>query len=214
MNTAENVAKILLDIHGITFNPTKPYTYASGIKSPVYTDCRLLMSYPKQRKEIIKYYVEAVNNSNIPIDIIAGTATAGIPHAAWIANELNLPMIYVRGAAKDHGKGNLIEGEIRKGQHAIVIEDLISTGGSSVACVQALRAVDLTVSHIFSIITYGMEKAIENFKTNNITLVSLTNFETVVQVAKELQYIKNEEQQMILDWTKDPNNWGRKMGFT
>lgn len=214
MNTAENVAKILLEIHGITFNPTKPYTYASGIKSPVYTDCRLLMSNPKQRKEIIQYYVEAIKNSDIPVDLVAGTATAGIPHAAWVANEMDLPMVYVRSSAKDHGKGNLIEGEVKKGQQAIVIEDLISTGGSSVNSANALREAGVIVAHIFSIITYGMEQARENFKRNDITLISLTNFETVVKVAEQEKYIKQDEQQMILDWTKDPTNWGKKMGFT
>ncbi len=211
MDTAEKVAKILLDIKAITFNAQKPFQYASGILSPVYTDCRLLLGYPKERTEIRDLYIEAMQSGGQKFDVIAGTATAGIPHAAWIADKLNLPMLYVRGKAKDHGKGNQIEGVLKQGQNVAVIEDLISTGESSAGAVNTIRQAGGIAPNIFSIITYGMQKSIENFSANNITLSSLTNFATVVAVAQTEGYIKKEDQQIILDWTTDPAGWGTKM---
>lgn len=213
MNTQKQIAKILLDIKAVSLNPQKPFRYTSGILSPVYTDCRLLISYPAQRKEVIQMYVSAIEKQNINVDIVAGTATAGIAHAAWIADVMNLPMVYVRGSAKSHGKGNQIEGLVAKGQHAIVIEDLISTGGSSVESAKALRNAKAQVSHIFSIITYGMQKAEETFAHNALILISLTNFETVVQVAVDNGYIKENDKEVILGWIQDPAGWGKKMGF-
>ena len=149
---SEVVAKLLLKLKAVTLNPNKPFRYASGIISPVYTDCRVLIGYPNERNQIRDLYIEAIENSGIEFDVIAGTATAGIPHAAWIADKLNLPMIYVRGKAKDHGKENLVEGIIKKGQKAIVIEDLVSTGESSINSVNAIRAVGAEVTNVFSII--------------------------------------------------------------
>lgn len=210
---AEKVAEILLSINAIALNPKKPYAYASGILSPVYTDCRILISNPKIRKVIINYILEMIRFTNKTFDIIAGTATAGIPHAAWIADKLNLPMIYVRGKAKDHGKGNQIEGLIKKNQKAAVIEDLISTGESSAGTILAIRNTGGKASHVFSIITYEMKKSQENFKLNKITLNSLTTFSKVVEVAQKNNYIKENEQKTILEWIKDPPAWGKKMGF-
>lgn len=213
MSSSQTVAKILLELNAITLNPKKPFKYASGIISPVYTDCRVLMAYPDKRKAIRDFYIEAIKNSGVLFDVVAGTATAGIPHAAWIADKLNLPMVYVRGKAKDHGKENLMEGIIKKGQKAIVIEDLISTGESAINSVNAVREAGGEISHVFSIITYGLNKAQQNFDDNRLTLVSLTNFQDVVEVAQEIGYINKEEIKVILDWTSDPINWGRKMGF-
>lgn len=210
---AEKVAKILLDIKAVKLNPIEPFTYSSGIKSPIYTDCRMLISFPKERKEVIGYLTEEIKKTNIKIDVVAGTATAGIPHAAWVAETLNLPMIYVRSKPKDHGTGSLVEGVLQKNQETIVIEDLISTGGSSAKTVLAIRADGAKSSHIFAITTYGMKKADEVFKNDHITLHVLTNFETIVSIAAKEGYIKPEEQKLILDWATDPAGWGKTQGF-
>lgn len=211
-NYSEKVAKILLDIKAVSFNAKKPFRYSSGLLSPVYTDCRLLMSRPKERLLIRDFYLKIIRSKG-RFSVIAGTATAGIPHAAWIADKLRLPMIYVRGKAKDHGKGNQIEGKINKKQKIAVIEDLISTGESSIETVQAIRKAGARSSYIFSIITYGMKKAFDNFKTSNIKLISLTDFPTVVRVAEKVGYINNKDKNIILQWVKDPASWGKKMGF-
>lgn len=213
MNISEHVAKILLELNAISLNPKKPFRYASNILSPVYTDCRVLMAYPDKRREIRDLYIDAIKKSGVKFDVVAGTATAGIPHAAWIADKLNLPMVYVRGKAKDHGKENLMEGIIKKGQKAIVIEDLVSTGESAINSVNAVRAAGGQVEHVFSIITYGMEKARQSFQDNNLKLISLTTFAQVVNVAQEMGQISKEDISTILDWTADPVNWGKKMGF-
>jgi orotate phosphoribosyltransferase len=211
-NTAEKAAKILLKIGAITLNPKKPYKYSSGILSPVYTDCRLLISYPKERTAIRDLYIKNIKSLR-NFNVIAGTATAGIPHAAWIAEKMSLPLIYVRGKAKDHGKGNSIEGNLKKGDKIAVIEDLISTGSSSVDCVLEIRRQKGKASSIFSIITYGMKKASENFEKNNVKLYSLTDFETVVKIAAKEEYIKKQDKAIILEWIQDPSSWGKKMSF-
>lgn len=209
-NFSETAAKILLKLKAVTLNPDKPFKYASGIISPVYTDCRVLMGYPEERNQIRDLYIEAINQSGTEYDLIAGTATAGIPHAAWIAEKLDLPMIYVRGKAKDHGKENMVEGIINEGQKAVVIEDLVSTGESSINSVKAIRSAGADVSHVFSIITYGLENADENFKSHDLELISLTNFETVVEEAKKMGYINEEQTQIVLDWISDPSGWAKK----
>jgi len=212
-STKGKVAKILLDIHAVTLNPKKPFRYTSGILSPIYTDCRLLISFPKERKEIIAFYLGAIKNSKTSVDIVAGTATAGIPWASWVADALNLPMIYIRSEQKKHGKRNQIEGQIKKDQKAIVIEDLISTGKSSIETVSAIRSLGATETFVFSIMTYGIKKAEINFKKNKIKLVSLTDFKTVINVAQKNNYIDRKSQNIILEWAKDPVSWGKKMGF-
>jgi orotate phosphoribosyltransferase len=210
--TSEKVARILLKIKAVSLNPKKPYRYSSGILSPVYTDCRILMSYPEERKQIIDLYIREINKLG-KIDLIAATATAGIPHGAWVADKLNLPMVYIRGTAKDHGKGNQIEGLIKKGQKAVVIEDLISTGESSITTAKAIREAGAKVSNVISIFTYSMQKSENNFKKNKLKLTSLTTFADVVGQAQKLGYINKEEMSIILDWAKDPPSWGKKQGF-
>lgn len=209
---SKKVAKILLEIKAITLNSKKPYRYASGILSPVYTDCRILMAYPKYRKIIRDLYIKNLSLTG-NFNLIAATATAGIPHGAWVADKTNLPMVYVRGNAKDHGKGNQIEGIVKKGQKTAVIEDLISTGGSSSTTADAVRKAGGKVTHVFSIFTYGMKAAKDNFKKNKLKLTSLTDFFTVVDVAEKLGHINKKEKNVILEWTKDPASWGEKMGF-
>ena len=212
-STAESVAEILLKIKAVSLRPNQPFRYSSGILSPVYTDCRLLISNSKERKKIINLYIKAIKKANKPFDVVAGTSTAGIPHAAWIADALNLPMIYVRGSAKDHGKGNQIEGSIKKGQTAIIIEDLISTGKSSIETANAIRKAGAKANTVFSIITYGMKSAEDNFKENKVKLVSLASFEDIVNKASKMKYIKPNDQAAVLDWAQNPTAWGKKMGF-
>lgn len=212
-NIADTVAKILLELNAVTLSPKKPYRYVSGLLSPVYTDCRVLMAYPDKRRLIRDYYIEEIKKSGVDFEVVAGTATAGIPHAAWIADKLDLPMVYVRGKAKDHGKENMMEGIIRKGQKAIVIEDLVSTGESAVNSVNAIRAAGGEICCVFSIITYGLKKAEQNFKENNLKLYSLTTFQDIVKKAQELNHINKEDIETILGWTSDPATWGEKMGF-
>ncbi len=209
----EEVAKILLDLKAVSLRPHKPFRYSSGMLSPVYTDCRLLISNPVMRKKIINLYIKAIKETGKPFDVVAGTSTAGIPHAAWIAEKLNLPMIYVRGSAKDHGKGSQIEGKINKGQRAIIIEDLISTGSSSIKSVAAIRRAGAKANLIFSIITYGMEKAARNFMENKVRLISLAGFSDIVDTAEKIKMINSKEKNVILEWAKDPASWGKKMGF-
>ncbi len=209
---SKKTAKILLDIHAISLSPQKPFRYSSGILSPVYTDCRLLMGYPKERALIRDLYIKMIKATG-SFDVIAGTATAGIPHAAWIADKMKLPMIYVRGKAKDHGKGNQIEGQFSKKQKVAVIEDLISMGRSSIQAVQVIRDVGSSCSYVFAIITHGMKESVKNFKSAKTKLISLTDFPTVVKVAEEIGYIKAKDKNLILEWTKDPSSWGKKMGF-
>lgn len=212
-NRQEAVAKILLKLKAVSLRPNKPFRYSSGMLSPVYTDCRLLISSPQNRKKIIDYYLNAIKEEAGKFDVVAGTSTAGIPHAAWIADALNLPMIYVRSSAKDHGKGNQIEGKISKGERAIVIEDLISTGSSSIETVTAIRKTGAKADIVFSIIAYTMKKAIDNFKENKIKLISLASFSDIVNTAEEIGIINNKDKNVILQWVKDPASWGKKMGF-
>lgn len=213
MSISETVAQLLLELNAVTLSPKKPFKYVSGILSPVYTDCRVLMAYPKERRLVRDFYIDNIKKSAIQFDVVAGTATAGIPHAAWIADKLSLPMVYVRGKTKDHGKENLMEGIIKKGQTAIVIEDLISTGESAINSTKVVRAARGKVTTVFSIITYGLKKAEQNFKQEGLNLFSLTTFADVVKVAQQLNYISKDEIKIILDWTSDPTGWGKKMGF-
>ena len=211
-NTAEKVAKILLGIKAVSLNPKKPFRYTSGMLSPIYTDCRILMSYPKERRIVRDLLIDNITKAG-NFDVIAGTATAGIPHAAWIADKMNLPMIYVRGQPKGHGKENQIEGLLKQGQKAAVIEDLISTGKSSIETAKAIRDKGGSALVVFSIMTYSLKKAKDSFKENNIKHIFLTDFQTIVHVAEKCSYLNKKGQQTALEWAKDPTSWGKKMGF-
>lgn len=212
-DVSKQVAQILLELNAVSLNLKKPYRYASGMLSPVYTDCRVLMAYPDKRRVTRDFYIDAIEKSRVNFEVVAGTATAGIPHAAWIADKLNLPMVYVRGKAKDHGKENIMEGIINKGQKAIVIEDLVSTGESAINSVNAIRKMGGEVSYVFSIITYGLSQAKQNFEQNKLELVSLTTFGDVVQEAQKLNQINNDEVSAILDWATNPQSWSKKLGL-
>lgn len=212
-NHAKEVAQILLNSGCIIIRTKIPFKFTSGLLSPIYVDNRRLISLPTERKKIIKFFVAEINRLGKP-DIIAGTATAGIPHAAWIADALNLPMVYVRSLPKDHGQKNQVEGIIMRGQKAIVIEDLVSTAGSSVTCIKALRKLGANVTDELAIYTHGLREADQNFKKLKVKFRPLTNLTFTVKIAQKEGFLRGDDQvKQILDWAKNPKNWGKKMGF-
>lgn len=208
MTTLEKqIAKDLLEIKAVFLSPEDPFTWASGIKSPIYCDNRMTMSYPKIRREIAKGLAEKIKAQFPEVEVIAGTATAGIPHAAWIAEILDLPMVYIRSKAKDHGKGNQIEGRITEGQKMVVIEDLISTGGSVLEACSAAKREGADVLGVAAIFTYELPKGLENFEAAGIPLITLTNYTTLLESALEENYIKAADLELLANWKKDPVNW-------
>lgn len=200
MQTAEAVANILLKEKAVFLRPEEPFTWTSGIKSPVYCDNRLLISTVESREFIIKAFSEEVKKLNV--DVIAGTATAGIPWAAWIAQELRLPLVYVRSSSKDHGRQNAIEGAVKPGQKTVLIEDLISTGKSSIAAAKKLEEADVEVKTILSIFTYDFPQAQEIFKANNLAHKSLSNFEILAKVAYDNKVLNQASLIQVLEWRK------------
>ncbi|HLR42974.1 MAG TPA: orotate phosphoribosyltransferase [Pseudogracilibacillus sp.] len=200
MGLQNEVARALLEIKAVQIKTEGFFTWTSGIQSPIYCDNRLTMSYPAIREKIAKAFVEKIKNSNLKPDVIAGCATAGIPHAAWLATELNLPMVYVRSSPKGHGKGNQIEGLVEEGQKVLVIEDLISTGGSSIDAAKVLREVGANVLGVFAIFTYGLEKADNNFAEADLSLETITNFDHLLKVLLEDEEITSEDEAKLLDW--------------
>ena len=212
MKSSEEVAKILLDIKAITFNAQEPFRYTSGILSPVYTDLRLLMSYPTERKQVVSHYKKIIDVYGHP-DVLAGTSTAGIPWAAWLAAESNLPMLYVRGKAKEHGRKKQVEGNLRKGQKVLIVEDLISTAKSSLATAEALAAEGGKVLGIIAIFDYTLPLSKENLATANIELTKLVTFPEIVDVAVSHELMSAKDKEIVLPWIQDPAGWGKKMGF-
>lgn len=208
-NIETTIAKDLLEIEAVFLSPSEPFTWASGIKSPIYCDNRITMSYPKVRREIAKGLAEKIKADFPEVEVIAGTATAGIPHAAWVAEILDLPMVYIRSKAKDHGKGNQIEGRIEKGQKMVVIEDLISTGGSVLEAATAAEREGANVLGVAAIFTYELPKGVANFEAANVPLVTLTNYSTLIEAALKMDYINEDELKLLKDWKQDPENWGK-----
>ncbi|MEI5992624.1 orotate phosphoribosyltransferase [Enterococcus sp. 4G2_DIV0659] len=194
---ANNIAKDLLEIEAVFLSPNDPFTWASGIKSPIYCDNRITMSYPKVRKEIAKGLAEKIKEAYPDVEVIAGTATAGIPHAAWVADLLDLPMVYIRSKAKEHGKGNQIEGRIAKGQKMVVIEDLISTGGSVLEASDAAKREGADVLGVAAIFTYELPKGKEAFEANKMDLITLTNYSTLIDAALESNYIEETDVDLL-----------------
>lgn len=207
MNVEQSIAKDLLEIEAVFLNPSDPFTWASGIKSPIYCDNRITMSYPKVRKEIAKGLASKIKEAFPEVQVIAGTATAGIPHAAWVAEILDLPMVYIRSKAKDHGKGNQIEGRIVEGQKMVVIEDLISTGGSVLEAAEAAKREGADILGVAAIFTYELPKGKANFEKAEIPLMTLTNYSVLIEAALEDRYIDEQELTLLKEWQKDPENW-------
>ena len=205
-NLAIEVAKNLLKIKAVFLKPNDPFTWASGIKSPIYCDNRLTLSYPETRK-VVEYGLAEIIKTYYPTcEVIMGTSTAGIAHAAYVSDILNMPMGYVRGGAKDHGRGNQIEGVVPVGKDVVVIEDLISTAGSSIEVVEVLREAGCKVLGIASIFTYGLKKGFERLEAANVINHSLSNFETLVKVAAEENYISEADIAKILKFQQNPSD--------
>lgn len=205
----KDIAENLLEIKAVSLRPNNPFTWTSGIHSPIYCDNRLTLSYPEIRRRIAAGLVDIIKNQFPECELIAGTATAGIPHAAWVSELLNLPMCYVRSKAKGHGKGNQIEGIAASGQKVVVVEDLISTGGSVITAVEALREAGCNVLGVVSIFTYELEKGRELLRSADITSYSLTDYSTLIEVASEKGYVQPSELEKLIEWRNNPSEWGK-----
>ena len=203
---SKKIAKGLLEIQAVFLKPDDPFTWASGIKSPIYCDNRLTLTTPKVRDEVEEGLAQVIKANYPEVEVLMGTSTAGIPHAAITADRMNIPMGYVRGSSKDHGRQNLIEGKLEKGQKVVVIDDLISTGGSVLNAVNALRDAGAEVLGIASIFTYNMQKSKDRFEEANVKNVSLSNFDTLVEVAAEEGYIKQEDVQKLIKFRNNPSD--------
>lgn len=206
MNTQVEVAKALLSIQAVFLKPEDPFTWASGIKSPIYCDNRLVLSDVKARKLIEQEIANCIKENYPEAQMLMGTATAGIAHAAIAASILDLPMGYVRGSNKDHGRKNRIEGRVEKGMKVVVVEDLISTAGSVLECVDALKEEGVEVLGIVSIFTYGMQKGIDRLKEANVKNISLSNLDVLTSVAKDEGYIKESDQVKLLAFRDHPSD--------
>ncbi len=200
------IAKDLLKIQAVFFRPEEPFTWASGIKSPVYCDNRLTLTAPAVRNDVENALAETIRREYPDVEVLMGTSTAGIAHAAIVGHIMGLPMGYVRSGSKDHGRQNQIEGRLEKGQKVVVVEDLISTGGSVIEVVNVLREAGAQVLGVVSIFTYGMKKGVERLAAANVKNVSLTNFDVIAQVAAEENYIKPEDIARLIAFRNDPSD--------
>jgi len=205
------LAKTLLEKRAVTINIRNPFTFVSGVRSPIYCDFRVILGYPKERSVIVSAFLQA--SKDIDFEIIAGTATAGIPWATLMADKLGKPLAYIRGDKKNRGMGKQIEGAHVSNKKVIVIEDLISTGGSSYKAVEASRQAGASVSHIVAIFTYDFQEANIRFREGKCNIVTLENFSNLVQIAAESDYLTEEELRIVLGWNKDPAKWGPAHGF-
>ena len=206
-DSALNLATHLLQIKAVKLNPKNPFTWASGLHSPIYCDNRVTLSYPMVRTFIRQQFVDQMMQHFGKPDVIAGVATGGIAQGALVAQELGLPFVYVRSEKKSHGMQNQIEGVIESGQSVIVIEDLVSTGKSSLLAVDALREAGAIVKGMLAIFTYQLPSATENFKAKDCQLFTLTNYETLIYKAIEENYITESDQESLLEWRKAPQGW-------
>lgn len=205
----QQVAEFLLQIKAIKLQPDNPFTWASGWKSPIYCDNRVTLSYPSIRTYIRQKLSLVIQEEFGAVGCIAGVATAGIPQGALVAQELGLPFIYVRSKPKEHGTGNMIEGEIMPGQRIVVIEDLISTGKSSLQAVEALRDAGYEVAGLAAIFSYGFDVADENFKKAKCRYVTLSNYNAMLKFAEEKQYINSKSMDLLQQWRTNPAEWGK-----
>lgn len=208
MKTEKEIARLLLQSNAIKLEPASPFTWASGWKSPIYCDNRKTLSFPEVRTTIRDRFIQLIKEKYEEPDVIAGVATGGIAQAALVADNLNLPMVYIRSSAKSHGLENLIEGVLKPGQKVIVIEDLVSTGGSSLKAVNALREAGAEILGMVAIFTYGFPESSENFKKHNCVLHTLSDYENLLEIALELKVISEEELKILKKWRKNPGSWG------
>lgn len=203
----KEIAKDLLEINAVKLSPKEPFTWASGLKSPIYCDNRLTISYPKIRRAIAKGLAQLIKENFPTVEVIAGTATAGIPHAAFIAEELNLPLVYVRSKPKDHGQGRQIEGVLKKGAKTVVIDDLLSTGGSVLKAVKAAENEDADVLGVAAIFSYQLKALEENFNEARLPFITLTNYTELLSAALETGHISVAEEEILQKWRLDPAAW-------
>ncbi|MBQ8704586.1 MAG: orotate phosphoribosyltransferase [Bacteroidales bacterium] len=207
---AARTANFLLTVKAVKLNNEHPFTWASGRKSPIYCDNRVTLSYPEIRTFIRQRFVEVIRETWGDVDVVAGVATGGIAQGALVAQELGKPFVYVRSEQKSHGLTNQIEGEIHEGQSVVVIEDLVSTGKSSLIAVKALRERGCVVKGMAAIFTYGLQVAADNFAKEDVELVTLTNYDTLIGVAKEQDYIRPEDLESLAAWRENPERWSEE----
>ncbi|NNE28386.1 MAG: orotate phosphoribosyltransferase [Saprospiraceae bacterium] len=209
LTIAEEIALELLQIKAIKLSPERPFTWASGIQSPVYCDNRLLLSYPSTRNKVIDAFVEVAPN-HAPFDYVAGVATAGIAFGALLASRLKLPFVYIRSKAKGHGRENQIEGHLKPGAKCLVVEDLISTGGSSLKAVDALRAANAEVKAVVAVFSYGFDKASQAFEEAGCPFETLSNYNILIQEASKQNYIHADQIETLTAWRRNPMDWSSK----
>lgn len=211
--TSQKVAEILLDTGAVLFSRRRPFRFTSGLLSPVYVDCRLVISYPKERKFIANALCERIEKELELPDVIAGIATGGIAHAALVANKLNLPMVFVRSKPKEHGKGKQVEGYLKKGQKTLMIEDLVSAASSSEGAIKAVRKSGGIIADEFAIYTHNLKASENYFKKAKVNFHYLTDTIKVAEVAMQKGFLTREQVETIKIWQQDPIKWGTKMGF-
>lgn len=206
-NTEKSIAKSLLQIKAIKLNPTNHFTWASGWFSPIYCDNRKILSYPAVRREVYEAFAAMISEKYPDAEVIAGVATGAIAHGVLAAEKMGKPFIYVRSAAKSHGLANQVEGEFRKGAKVVVVEDLVSTGGSSLSAVEALRDAGCEVLGMVAIFTYGFPTAAANFEKAGVKLDTLSNYNAMIELATEQGYVKPEELETLRQWRQSPDTW-------
>lgn len=213
-NTRKQVAQALLDVQAVRFSPRDPFTFKSGILSPVYVDNRVLPYHPTQWRQVISGFQFAIGASGTPFDIIAGIETAGIPHSAALSFSMKRPSVFVRKQPKEHGTGKRIEGGSVEGKRVLLIEDLVTTGGSSLSGVKALREAGAIVEDCMAIVSYGFQEALDAFTEAGVRLTTMTTFPIMAELARENEQFGDDELRMIYDWLAAPHEWGEKHGFT
>ncbi|UWY26615.1 orotate phosphoribosyltransferase [Flavobacterium sp. TR2] len=209
-DTAEKTAELLLQINAIKLNPENPFTWASGWKSPIYCDNRLILSFPSIRNYVRDEFAKNIEKQFGKPDVIAGVATGAIGVGILVAESLGLPFVYVRPEPKKHGRQNQVEGFLQKGQNVVVVEDLISTGKSSLLAVEALRNEGANIKGMAAVFTYGFSVAEENFKEANVDLFTLSNYENLLDLAVQKQYITEDQQSTLQEWSVSPSTWGQE----
>lgn len=207
MKNNQKIPEILLKLKAVSLRTNPPYNWTSGLLAPIYTDNRLLISYPKERDFIVDSFLKLLNKNKIKFDGFAGTATAGIPWESFLALKTKKPMVYVRSSSKDHGKENLVEGIVEKGKRYVVVEDLISTGGSSVNTINAVRQQGGIADDCIAIFTYQLEKSKANFENAKCRLHTLTDFKELIEAAAKKRYINSAQKSIIMQWKENPEGW-------
>ncbi len=208
-----NAAQLLLTQKAVSLSPQKPFRYASGILSPIYCDNRLLLTDPNARRLIADYFVDLIKKQQLQFDVICGIATGAIAWGILVAEQLKKPFIYVRSEKKEHGKERAVEGRLEPGQYVLMIEDLVSTGGSSIKAIENVRQAGGIVTHCVAIFSYGMEKSRNAFTETQCVLYTLTTLHELLEVAVAGNAINHQEKDIVIDWTADTAGWGKKHGF-